>query len=535
MARDTSRDGFANTLQTYALTHFAPLWHAVQRVPVLAKLANKVLIDSAIDMIPARPYAYSLMTLDPHVPDTERPKATDTYTSWDSLIDRRYTGRHLPPKPAFNEPVALPQTADLAALFRKKNGATIPSPKSTLLFPYWVQWFTDGFLRTDRTERLRNTSNHHIDLCQVYGLTPASTRMLRTFAGGTLKSQRLNGEEYPPFYYGADGNVKPEFDGLYVPLNDEARLPAEMRAKLFAMGVERANIQIGYVMLNTLCLREHNRLCGELARAYPAWDDERLFQTARNIVLVTIMKIVIEEYINHISPYAFKFISDPSAFADEKWYRENWMAVEFTLVYRWHSALPETLTYGGHDVPMETSLWNNGLVIDRGLGTLFEETSSQHAARIGLFNTAPFLIDAAELPSIQLGRQAQVASYNDYRAYCKFPRVTRFDQITADPDAQRELERLYGHVDNVEFYVGLLSEDVSDGSALPALMGRFVGIDAFSQALTNPLLAEHVYNEATFSPLGWALLQQPVTLADLVNRNTPPRDRPYRVTFDRTA
>ena len=29
-----------------------------------------------------------------------------------------------------------------------------------------------------------------------------------------------------------------------------------------------------------------------------------------------------------------------------------------------------------------------------------------------------------------------------------------------------------------------------------------VGVDAFSQALTNPLLAPRVFNEQTFSPLG---------------------------------
>ncbi len=300
--RDTSRDGFRNTLQTYVLTNYAPFWKLVQGVKPLARLVNKALINSAIYEIPTRPYPFSLMTLDPHVPDTELPKRTDTYTSWESLTDRRYTGRHLPPDPAFNHPDRLPKLDDLAVLFRKRGGATVASEKSTLLFPYWVQWFTDGFLRTDRRNRLRNTSNHHIDLCSVYGLTPKSTHMLRSFEGGRLKSQMLSGEEYPPFYYGDPerGVVKPEFDGLYEPLNDEARLPAERRALLFAMGVERANIQLGYVMLNTLCLREHNRLCGVLARNYAHWDDERLFQTARNILMVVIMRIVIEEYIKFL-------------------------------------------------------------------------------------------------------------------------------------------------------------------------------------------------------------------------------------------
>ena len=41
---------------------------------------------------------------------------------------------------------------------------------------------------------------------------------------------------------------------------------------------------------------------------------------------------------------------------------------------------------------------------------------------------------------------------------------------------------------------------------LPSLIGRLVGVDAFSQALTNPLLAPRVFNAQTFSPLGLELI-----------------------------
>jgi prostaglandin-endoperoxide synthase 2 len=327
--------------------------------------------------------------------------------------------------------------------------------------------------------------------------------------------------------------VSPEFEGLYVPFPDEVSLPPERKRLMFAMGVERANIQVGFVMLNVLFLREHNRICDLMAEAYPGWDDERIFQTARNTVIATIMKLVIDEYINHIAPYCFKFITDPLAFTNERWYRQNWMTVEFTLVYRWHSALPDALRYSGAQMPMAQSLWNNALIIERGLGAMFEETSSQAAARIGLFNTDDFIVEAAELATIRLGRLAQLASYNDYRAMCGFPRVTAFDQITADPDAQRELARLYGHVDNLEFYVGLCAEEVREKSALAPLAGRLVGIDAFSQALTSPLLAPAVFNERTFSAVGWNVINSTTSLSDVVNRNVPRRERPYNVTFYR--
>jgi prostaglandin-endoperoxide synthase 2 len=42
-----------------------------------------------------------------------------------------------------------------------------------------------------------------------------------------------------------------------------------------------------------------------------------------------------------------------------------------------------------------------------------------------------------------------------------------------------------------------------------------------------------VFNEQTFSKVGWELIHQDLTLSDLVNRNVPKRDQPYRVTFYR--
>ncbi|HBE32823.1 MAG TPA: heme peroxidase, partial [Cyanobacteria bacterium UBA11368] len=313
--RDKSRDGFKNRLESYALSHLKPMWDFIQSNEGLKKAVNKKLINNAIYKLPTRPFPFS--TLSP-------------YTSWDSLTDHTYSALHL--EPAEKLPDNLPRAEDVGILFKKINGETKYSPKSTVLFPYFVQWFTDGFLRTDRTNHLKNTSNHQIDLCPLYGLNTEITKILRSHQGGKLKSQFINGEEYPPYYYDENGQVKEEFKGL-PRANAEgegsmwAKVPDEQKRKSFVMGIEieRGNVQIGYVMLNTLFLREHNRLCDLLAENYPTWDDERLFQTARNIVIVLLMRIVVEEYINHITPYHFKFTTDPLAFTNEKWYRPNWM------------------------------------------------------------------------------------------------------------------------------------------------------------------------------------------------------------------
>ncbi|MBA2362717.1 MAG: heme peroxidase [Chloroflexia bacterium] len=512
--RSTVRDGRGNKLETYVLTHFKPVWTIIQLIPPVRKRVNKILINRVIYKIPTRPYPLSTMA---------------AYTSWDSLTDRTFTGRHLPP--ATEQANELPAIDAVIQLFERQSKTVRVSPKSTLLFSHFAQWFTDGFLRTDRENYLKNTSNHEIDLCQVYGLTRAHTHLLRTHRRGMLKSQVVHGEEYPCYYYGPDGTASTEFAGLPIVVPPDVD-PAK-KATLFAMGVERANVQTGYVMMNTLFLREHNRICGELAHAHPDWDDERLFQTARNIAMVLLIKIVVNEYINHIAPYHFKFRFDATSFVKERWYRQNWMSLEFSLVYRWHGLVPDRFRLGGQDFPAEETMFNNAIVTERGLGGLFEDASAQPAGEIGLFNTPHFLLDT-ERASIELSRLTHLRSYNEYRRLCNYPRVTAFDQITGNRDVQIALEQTYGHVDNIEFYVGLMAEDLRPGSAVAPLIGRLVGIDAFSQALTNPLLSEHVFNERTFSSTGLKIIKRTTSLSDILHRNLPDSKRKYRVSMTRS-
>ena len=293
------------------------------------------------------------------------------------------------------------------------------------------------------------------------------------------------------------------------------------------------NSQIGFVLMNTLFLREHNRIAGALGHEFPSWDDERLFQTARNILIVLLIKLVIEEYINHIAPYHFKLVADPKPFKNEPWYRTNWMAIEFNLLYRWHGLIPTQLRVAGADEPIWRTVFNPKLVVEHGLARLFDDASHQRAGRVGLRNTAPALREV-EHNSILQGRAVQLAPYNDYREMSGFPRVTSFDQISSDPEIVAGLRSLYGHVDRIEFYPGLFAEDVRPNSVLPSLIGRLVAVDAFSQALTNPLLSPRVFNAQTFSPLGMEIIAATSSLSDIVHRNVPESPGRHLVTMTRS-
>ncbi|MFG1943985.1 peroxidase family protein [Nonomuraea sp. NPDC048826] len=519
-ARGVATDGIVNRARFLALTNGRPFWDLLQRAEPVRRRVNATLIDQAVREMPPRPEPLSTMA---------------GYTSWASLTDRTYSGRHLPPIAVAEERRPAPEVA--AGLFTRGE-SMIPCPRSTVLFAYFAQWFTDGFLRGDvnipRDPR-KNSSNHHIDLNQVYGLDARATAALRTFEGGLLKSRIVNGGEYPPLLC-ENGKIKPEFAPLRVIRFDE--LTDAQRDTLFATGSDRGNIQLGFTMLTVLFLREHNRVARLLARAHPRWDDERLFQTARNVLIVLLIKLVVEEYINHITPYHFRFTLDPKLSAllsGAPWHRENWASVEFNLVYRWHSLIPSRLSVGGRELPLAETMTGASLIPGPGLGRLFEEASHQRAGRIGLFNTDPLLreVDAA---SIADSRALGLAPYNLYREHCRFPRVRRFEHVSGDPRVSGALRDLYRSVDDLDLYVGLFAEEPGSPAAiLPPLLTKIIAIDAFSQALTNPLLAPRVFTAATFSPTGLRILATTRTLSDVVRRNTPEDPAPRFVSMARQA
>src|SRR5687768_5488730 len=66
------------------------------------------------------------------------------YTSWVSLTDQRWSARHLPAK----QTPYLPPSEVLLGLFKQQDGEQRLSDKSTLLFPAFAQYLTDGFIRT---------------------------------------------------------------------------------------------------------------------------------------------------------------------------------------------------------------------------------------------------------------------------------------------------------------------------------------------------------------------------------------------------
>ncbi|HWU78673.1 MAG TPA: peroxidase family protein, partial [Caulobacter sp.] len=424
------------------------------------------------------------------------------------------------------------------AVFARPDGAPqIHCPKSTMLFPAFAQYLTDGFIRTmvfnDREDRRRTTSNHEIDLCTLYGRVEAQTSALRLKSvaqRGRLKSQWINGEEYPPALYDAAGRVMAEFVALDPPLGiheldtpEQAATPIAIKRQLFALGGDRANSTVGTMMMGTLLLREHNRLAGVIAAAHPDWDDDRVFETARNVVIVLYIKLVVEEYINHISPSRIRLLADPSDCWKRPWNKPNWITAEFSLLYRWHSLVSEDIVWAGQPLKTANLRFAGDQLTGHGLAKAYAWMSAQPAALLGAGNTADYL-QSVEARAVDQARLNRIGPYNAYRAAMGMKPVTTFEQISTRPGVAEKLKSLYGDVDKVEFYVGLFAEDTAANAPLPPLILRMVAIDAFSQALTNPLLSRNIWGDAAnkvaaFTAEGVAAIESTRTLRDLLVRN----------------
>lgn len=490
------------------LADFANGW------PWLNKKVSAIMINGLINVCPHRPHPWS---------------TAHDYVSWTSLSDHRWSGRHLP----VSERATRPTPESLLELFKRFNNEQRYCSKSTCLFPAFAQYLTDGILRTKTVPktapadvqiqaRKQNTSNHHLDMCMLYGRLQEHTDVLRLKSDsrndrGRLKSQNINGEEFAPFLFDGTG-IKNEFTCLDLPLGLED-FDQNTRSRLFAFGGDRTNSAPQVSMMNTLFLREHNRLARAISDDNSSWDDERVFQTTRNTVIVLFIKLVVEEYINHISQTPFRFVADPAVGFDAPWNKPNWITTEFSLLYRWHSLIPDYITWGGTKYFSLETFGNNQILIDAGLARSFVDLSTQRAGRIGALNTTAPLLFVEDL-ALKQDAICGLATYSDYRNLVGLPRPRTFEDISRDSRVVDILKKHYERPDTVDFYVGLFAEDPLDNSPLPPLMLRLVAVDAFSQAFTNPLLSKRVFNQDTFSATGWETLHNTNTLKDVLKRNT---------------
>ncbi|MCK5709999.1 MAG: peroxidase, partial [Deltaproteobacteria bacterium] len=299
---------------------------------------------------------------------------------------------------------------------------------------------------------------------------------------------------------------------------------------LFLAGDIRSNEQVGLTSMHTLFVREHNRYVEELASERPGLSGDELYERGRRFVGALMQAITYNEFLpallgeGSLSPY--------------KGYNSNVNAsianIFSTAAYRLgHSMLsPELLRLDQNlnvipegNLPLRDAFFSPGIITDEGgIDPLLRGLANEIAQKVDPFivdDIRNFLFgppsaggfDLASL-NIQRGRDHGLPKYNDARQQLGLPRVESFQDISSDPDIQARLEDAYGNVDDIELWLGGLSEDLLEGAHL----GEFYHLIVKTQfeALRD---GDRFWYERKLSG---AKLQEVRTtrLSDVIRRNT---------------
>ena len=297
-----------------------------------------------------------------------------------------------------------------------------------------------------------NVITSWIDGSNVYGSDETTANNLRLFRNGMLR-------------------VSANATGHLLPVDEDG---------FFLAGDVRANEQAYLTAMHTLFMREHNRLCRELLRALPDLTDEQLYRHARKRNIATMQAITYNEFLpallgNPIAPYRGY---NPNVFP-------NITNCFSTSAYRFgHTMLSSELLRldpDGNTIPegnlsLADAFFDPDLIKDHGIdpylrGLIANPAQEVDAKLIG--DVRNFLFgppgaggfDLASL-NIQRGRDHGLPGLNEIRVRYGLPPLRSFEDLSDDPETILQLAELYGTVDQIDPWVGMLCEKHVPGSSL---------------------------------------------------------------------
>ena len=365
---------------------------------------------------------------------------------------------------------------------------------------------------------LPNAITAWIDGSNVYGSDEERANFLRSFQGGRL---RVSSGDLLPFNEAGDSGVEND--------NPTRQDPTD----LFVAGDIRANENAVLSSIHTLFVREHNRLADELAQAHPEWTDEQIFQRARQINIAQMQSITFNEYLpallgdNALSPYnGYDSTINPGI-------SRTFSNAAFRLGHTQLSTEILRLDTDGVTIAegnltlSEAFFPGGGILQEAGIDPIIRGIASSASQRVDneiiddvrnlLFGFGPTgTVSARDLAAINIerGRLNGLADYNTVREAFGLEGVTSFAEITSDPEKQATLQELYGSVDNIDFFVGMLAEDLLPGASVGESI--FTVLTAQFTALRD---GDRFYYENVFSPQEINVIES-TTLADIILRNT---------------
>ena len=325
-------------------------------------------------------------------------------------------------------------------------------------------------------------------------------------------------------------------------------------------------------------MREHNAICERLARAYPDWDDDELFEHARLVNAALMAKIHTVEWTTALlgdSTMQTGMRANWWGFMGERFSRrfgriskseevsgipgsQTWlhgapyaMTEEFVAVYRMHPLIPDDYSIrsasDNHSIdelrlpghlrgPTRTRSSDAVAMTDLiySFATSTPGRSSCNNFPKGLQHFAKpdgSILDLAATDILR-SRERGVPRYNEFRRKFHLTPAERFEDFSDDPAVVEKLRSIYGDPEDVDLMIGLYTETPPKGFAFSDTAFR-VFILMASRRLKSDRFFTYDFRPEVYSPEGLAWIadntMSTVLAPELPGAGPPPRGREERV------
>ena len=338
------------------------------------------------------------------------------------------------------------------------------------------------------TDQQANPTNYpngltsFLDLSSIYGIGTSATEQPLPSGGISVQNDVQTAHSIREFVGGRLCLECNTPGGSVVPNNVGHWLPA---------GDSRINKSPSVYAIAVVWRREHNRLAAEYALANPTWSDEQIFQEARRMVTAFWQKIITREYLatevgQPLPPYTgYKDTQDPSTLLEfsagagryghamitpQLWRRDHYGAQIAAGDINWGTCLFRTEQVSSSTSPgIEPVLW--GMIAQRQAAVGPRLTDA--VRNMVLFGAKRGFIPSGDLSvtNIARGKDIGLPTYNDMRQILGLPRRTSFSEISSVADVVSDLATLYASVDDVDLFIGGISEDPRLGGNLGQTFG----------------------------------------------------------------
>ena len=368
-----------------------------------------------------------------------------------------------------------------------------------------------------------NLNTAWIDASMVYGSEESVALWLRTRVDGKLKTSTGNFLPWNTIDGQRSSAIDPKAPSM---AND-----GNHTVKTYVTGDVRGAEHPGITGLHTLFVREHNRICDRL-KAQGFRNDEEMYQRARKEVGAIVQAITYEEFL----PALGVVLPAYNKYNDTK--QPDILNTFATAGFRiGHTMVADDLSLrdnqcrvvGTGSLDLLDAFFNVDLIGQYSLEAFLKgfATHKQYETDLLVNNVLRnFLfgsptaavrsgLDLAAL-NIQRGRDHGLPNYKKTRAFYTGTSIRGFSEITNNKVLAASLQSLYGSVEQIDLWVGLLAEDRLPGKSLGRTM------EAMLRAQFEKLRDGDFYfykNDPFFSPAFKNALSA-TKLSDIIKRNS---------------